>query len=383
MPRATPRPVLTPPPRWLSSGADAFRRMLPALESARTSVRFEFYIYRADETGARFRGALVDAARRGVRVQVLLDAFGAHELPADYWAALREHGGEVRLFNPFTWRLFAFRNHRKLLLVDDAVAFIGGFNIADEYDGDGVTRGWRDLGMEVRAPAALRQLADAFDDMFSNSDLRRRVLQRIQNPWDARRRAGRDEAVLLSGPRMGRNRFRTSLLKSLRRARHVRIVSSYFLPSLRLRHALRQVARRGGTVELVLAGKSDVPLAQFAGRARYGTFLRAGVRIFEYQPQVLHAKLAVVDGTVFAGSSNLDARSFGINYELMLRSDDPQLAAEGRQLFAADQAHSTEITLGKWRESQTFLTRLRGMWAGFLLTKIDPWLANVQLRSLS
>ena len=150
-----------------------------------------------------------------------------------------------------------------------------------------------------------------------------------------------------------------------------------------MRHALRQVARRGGTVDLLLAGKSDVPLALLAGRARYGSLLRAGVRIWEYQPQILHSKLAIVDGTVFVGSSNLDTRSFGINYELMVRFHDGALATAGRALFAADLSRSTEITLPAWRESQGWLMRLRGLWAGFLLTKVDPWLAHTQLRALS
>ena len=366
--------------RWLHTGEEAFTRMLPAIERARRSVRLEFYIYTADYIGTKVRDALVDAARRGVNVRVLLDAFGAVGLPAGFWTTLQHFGGEVRWFNPFTWRLFAFRNHRKLLLVDDTVAFVGGFNISDVYNGDGVTRGWRDLGMELRQPEAIKQLAAAFDDMFDGSDLHQRVLSRMKAPWRVSNRRG---PVLLSGPRMGRNPFRSNLLKLLKRARHVRIVSGYFLPSLRLRHALRQVARRGGTVELLLAGKSDVPLAQLAGRVRYGSLLRAGVRIFEYQPQILHAKLAVIDDVVFVGSSNLDTRSFGINYELMVRCDDENLAESGRKMFAADLAHSKEITLEGWRNAQTWLTRMQGMWAAFLLTKIDPWLAHVQRRSMS
>ena len=372
-----------PAPRWLPTGAVAFARMLAAVGQARRSIRLEYYIYRADRTGDRFRAALTAAARRGVRVQLLLDAFGSSGLPADYWREFQHGGGEPRVFNPLTWRLFALRNHRKLLLVDDAVAFIGGFNIGDEYDGDGVTRGWRDLGVELYAPVAIRQLAAAFDSMFTASGLHHRLFRRLRYPLRHPLPAGRSGPVLLSGPRLGPNRFRAQLLRQLKAARHVQIISSYFIPSFRLRHALRRVARRGGTVELLLAGKSDVPLALLAGRARYGSLLRAGVRIREYQPQILHAKLAIVDDTVFAGSSNLDARSFGINYELMVRFDDATLAASGRKRFAADQRHGTEITLEKWRESQTWLQRLRGLWAGFLLTKVDPWLAHTQLRALS
>lgn len=371
------RPVA---PRWLHTGAEAYERMLPALEGARTSVRMEFYIYRADDAGNRFRAALEQAAARGAHVRVLLDAFGAVGLPADYWAELRARGGEVRIFNPFSLRFFALRNHRKLLLVDDQVAFVGGFNIGHEYDGDGVKQGWRDLGMELHTPAAVQQLGAAFDDMFTHCRAGARMMSRVRQSWLPRAARG---PVLLSGPRMGRNPFRTHLLAELATAKHVQIVSGYFLPSLRLRQKLRAVVRRGGTVELLLAGRSDVPVAQVAGRARYGSLLRAGVRIFEYQPQILHAKLAIIDGVVFVGSSNLDTRSFGINYELMVRFDDDALAASGRRMFAADRAHSTEVTLESWHKQQTWIRRLRGLWAGFLLTKVDPWLAHRQLRSMS
>jgi len=368
--------------QWLPTGAFAYRRMHEAIAAAAVSVRFEYYIVADDATGRGFRDALAAAAGRGVRVQVLVDGFGSASLPAGFWEAVTAAGGEARTFNPLAWRRFALRNHRKLLLIDDAIAFVGGFNIADEYNGDGVTAGWRDLGMEVHAAAALRPLAVSFDGLFAAAATERRLFRRMRHtlrPRGVRRRG----PVLLSGPRLGRNPFRSNLLQHLKRARHVRIVVGYFVPSFGLRRALRRVARRGGTVELLLAGRSDVPLAQLAARARYGSLLRAGVQIREYQPQILHAKLAIVDGTVFVGSSNLDARSFGINYELMVRVDEPAIAAAGRSLFAADLPHSRAITLAEWRASQDWLTRLRGMWAGFLLTKVDPWLAHAQLRGLA
>jgi cardiolipin synthase len=381
------QPLLTANPpiavRWLRTGAEAYERMLAAIGAAHRSIRLEMYIFRADATGAIFRAQLNQAARRGVRVQILLDAFGSNGLPDGYWQELCAGGGEVRIFNPFSMRGSSFRNHRKLLLVDDAVAFVGGFNIADEYGGDGVTHGWRDLGWELHRPDAVWQLGTAFDAMYRAFDLRHRLLQRLRRPLrraDPRARRG---PVLLSGPRRLQNPFYGNLLRVLRRARHVQLISGYFVPNFRLRRALRRVARRGGSVELLLAGKTDVPIAQTAGRALYGSLLRAGVRIREYQPQVLHSKLAIVDDTVFVGSANLDIRSFGINYELMVRVDDPQLAAEARALFAADQAHATEITWRGWRAGRTWLTRLRGHWACFVFTKVDPWLARRQLRALS
>jgi cardiolipin synthase len=189
--------------------------------------------------------------------------------------------------------------------------------------------------------------------------------------------------VMAMGPGLGRNAFHASLLRSLRRARNVRIVSAYFVPSFRLRRALQRVARRGGRVRLLLAGKTDVPLVQAAGRAFYGALLQAGVEIAEYQPQVLHAKLALVDGAVFAGSSNLDARSLGINYELMVRLLDAALAEQGRKIFEADWARARVIDAEQWARGRSWLTRWREGVALFLLTRFDLWFARRQLRRLS
>ncbi len=372
------------PTRWLHTGEEAYHRMLAAIDHARHSIRLETYIFRARGPGERFRAGLIRAVARGVRVQVLLDAYGSSELPADYWHELRQAGGTVHFFNPFSFRFPTLRNHRKLLLVDDAVAFVGGFNIATEYDGDGVTRGWRDLGLELRQHAALDPLAGAFDGMFRHHHLHRRLLQRLrQRTLGRHRHHDKLSPVLLSGPRLTRNEFRLALLQALRTAKRVQLISAYFVPSIRLRWALRRVARRGGSVELLLAGKTDVPLAQIAGRSLYGSLLKAGVEIWEYQPQVLHTKLAIVDGVVFAGSSNLDTRSFGINYELMVRLAEPRLVDEARELFAADRQHAEQISQTAWKARQNWRTRLIGFCARFLLTKIDPWVARSQLRALS
>jgi cardiolipin synthase len=368
---------------WLASVDESYRQMLAALAAAHTSVRLEIYIFRPGEPGDRFRDALAAAAFRGVKVRVLLDGFGSSDLLPDYWRALEAAGGEAGVFNPLALDRLVIRNHRKLLVVDDDLAFVGGFNIAPEYVGDGVTRGWRDLGLTLSGPM-VRCLAASFDVMWSHRGfLHPRGIRLRQSRLRHRLKDSGSADVMATGPGIGRNRFRLALRHALQKAREVRIVSSYFLPGFRLRRALQRVARRGGRVQLILAGKSDVGLAQAAGRALYWPLLRAGVEIFEYQPQILHAKLAIVDNAVFVGSANLDARSLGINYELMVRIVDPALAEQGRALFAADQAHSRPITLAAWRQSQTWATRWHGIVARFLLTKIDPWLARRQLRRLT
>ncbi len=368
-----------PQAQWLPNGETAYQRMLVAIDAARESVRLETYIFSAGVPGDLFRAVLAAAAQRGVRVEVLVDGVGSRTLPADYWKPVRAAGGDVRVFNPVSLNRIAIRDHRKLLLVDDHIAFVGGFNIAPEYAGDGVTRGWCDFGVELHGDIAAR-LGASFQVLFAHHDYRFPRLGRWRHA--RQRRALHNHArelVLPTGPGLGRNIFHRRLLHDLGRARDVEIVSAYFVPGYRLRRALRLVVRRGGTARLLLAGRTDVPLAQRAGRAFFGGLLRAGVAIDEYQPQVLHAKLAIVDDAVFVGSSNLDARSLAINYEVMVRIEDRAFAAEGRALIAAARQHARPVRLrrrgGVWQ-------RLHEWWARFLLTRVDIWLARRQLRRL-
>jgi cardiolipin synthase len=368
---------------WLPTVADAYRQMLAAIEGASASVQFEFYIFKAGGPGDRFRAAFIAAARRGVKVQVLLDGFGSGELPEHYWDGLRAAGGEAFQFNPGVLLRLPIRDHHKLLVVDRAVAFVGGFNVGSEYEGDGVDAGWRDLGLVLAGPV-VASLAECFDAMWEHRSFGRgRGLRMLASRWRRRRWRPSDPRVMAMGPSLGRNAFQAILLHSVREAREVRLIASYFVPSRPLRRALRRLARRGGRVRLILAGKTDVPMVQAAGRTYYSQLLRAGVEIAEYQPQILHTKLALIDNAVFVGSSNLDARSLRVNYELMVRIPNPDLAAEGRVLFEADWRNSRRITLPEWRAGRTWRDQLYGVVARFCLMKIDPWFARRRLLSLS
>ena len=135
--------------QWLRTGDEVFPAMLAAIDAAQASVCLEIYIFAPGPLGQRFRETLIRAQMRGARVRVLMDAFGSRGLPGDFWDPLRAVGGEVRSFNPAALMRLSFRNHRKLLVCDKQVAFVGGFNIAHEYEGDGVHAGWRDLGLKL------------------------------------------------------------------------------------------------------------------------------------------------------------------------------------------------------------------------------------------
>ena len=369
--------------QWLCTGRDIFPGMLEAIGAARKSIQLETYIYSDGRLGRQFLEALMAAAQRGVRVRVMVDAAGSWFLPDDFFNSLVAAGAGVRRFNPLhLWR-FGVRNHRKLLICDESAIFIGGFNIADEYDGDGVTHGWCDLGVQIKNPMLAGELAASFEELFTLSDFHSKPLLRLR-AFKRRRKFQKETSgkLLLSRPGRGASPFQIALYHDLDKARDVRIVSAYFLPTRRLRRKLMSVVRRGGRVQLILAGKSDVLVSQLAARSLYHRLLKAGVEIYEYQPQILHAKLILADDAAYAGSSNLDIRSLNLNYELMLRFEDKTVATEAREIFERALKHSWKIEFKQWQKTQTFWQRWKNHWAHFLLARIDPFVALRQFKTM-
>jgi cardiolipin synthase len=162
----------------------------------------------------------------------------------------------------------------------------------------------------------------------------------------------------------------------------VKVICAYFLPSWRLRKELLRICKRGGRVQLILAGKSDVPLTQLAARRLYRMLLRNGVEIYEYQPQILHAKLFIFDDILYVGSANLDVRSLRINYELVVRVTDQALARQAGEMFDQDLQHCRKIDPRTWRSARTLWGKIKEEWAYFVLAKLDPYLAGRQIRML-
>jgi len=368
--------------KWLRTGDEIFPAMLAAIDTARASVSLEVYKFAPGSLGERFREALLRAQRRGAHVRVLVDAFGSMGLPDDFWQPLRAIGGEARSFNPAALMRFSFRDHRKLLVCDGRVAFVGGFNIAPEYEGNGVRSGWRDLGLMLEGPLGA-QLASSFEGMFARAEFRHKRFTRLRRFNVNKSAVWPPEQILFSEPGRGRNPINLALRGDMARARDVRIIVGYFLPTWRLRRDLAQIVRLGGRVQLILAGKSDVLLSQLAAQSLYRRLMKGGVEIYEYQPQILHAKLIVVDDVVYVGSSNLDQRSLRINYELMIRFENREMAEQARGIFAEDLKHCQPVTAEEWRKSHTAWRRLKRRTAYWLLVRIDPILARRQWRGLS
>jgi len=368
--------------RWLWTGDEALAQMLQEIESARRSVCLEMFIVRESAIAEKFRAVLVSACQRGLEVRVLIDALGSIQLPESFWDPLTKSGGEFHWFNPLAVGRLGIRDHRKILVCDDQVAFIGGLNIAPEYQGDGINSGWHDFGLKIHGPLA-KELARAFDEMFQLADFKHRRFARLRKSIHQKTVWSPGASLLLSTPGRETSPVQYALHTDFEKARKIQIICAYFLPTSRIRRALSRVAHHGGKVQLILAGKSDVPWMRFASQSMYRRLLRAGVEIYEYQPQILHAKLIVIDDRiVYAGSANLDIRSLQLNYELLVRLEDEDVAQGASDMFKSDLKHCRRIELKEWVKARTVFAKIKSRLAYLVLARLDPFLAIRQMKKL-
>jgi cardiolipin synthase len=375
-PRGAAPPVKAGNFQWLPTGAQALKGMLQAIAEAQVSIRLEMYTIEPDPLGEKFRDALVAAAQRGVRVRVLADGVGSYFLNAEFWQPLVLAGGEFRHFNVPGLGRFGLRDHRKLLLCDDDRAIVGGVNIGPEYNGDGVDAGWRDLAVQFHGSVA-RELGAAFDEMFAQAGFKHPRFGWLRHAIRQHRIEVGHATVLLTAPGWRRNPLVRMITHDFRHAESIRIMMAYFLPTGRLLRALRGAARRGAKVQLILAEHSDMPLMQMATRSLYRRLLKSGVEIYEYVPQILHAKLMIVnENIIYAGSANLDVRGLRLNYELSLRVENQRLAAEAGDIFKADLAHCRRIELTEWMKTRHWWRRLLDHGAYWLHAHFDPFVAS-------
>lgn len=339
-------PVLTPgADRFdlFTEGDALYGAMLAAIAGARSTVRLESYIFADDEIGREFANALEARAQAGVDVRLHTDAAGSlFRGSRRMRRRMRESGVRVHRFHRWSWRepwRYNRRNHRKLLVVDGAEAYLGGFNIHRESSAAAYgQKRWRDTHVRVCGPLA-EQAAGLFDAFWRGD---RRWLPAEKRPASS--------VLLPNHTRSCRHRLRCLFDQMFGAAtKGIELTTPYFVPDRRTQHRLIEAARRGVEVRLLVPAKSDVPLARWAARASYAALLHGGVRIFEYHPRMLHAKTAVVDGAwATLGTANLDYRSFFLNYELNLVSRNPDLCGRLRAQFDEDLAQSREIAAVSW-----------------------------------
>ncbi|TLZ02229.1 MAG: phosphatidylserine/phosphatidylglycerophosphate/cardiolipin synthase family protein [Gammaproteobacteria bacterium] len=358
--------------RLLNDGGEFFARMLAAIEEARRYVLLEMYLVRSGAVATRFIDALGRAAGRGARVSVVFDGFGALGLTRADRRRLLDAGIELRFFNPLRLgnRLSnLLRDHRKLLLADGRVAFVGGAGLTDDF-APGARRGpWRELMVEIQG-AVIADWQRAFARTWRRCGPELALVEPPACEAHADGAAGR---LSLSEARQ-RSVLANGVLRRIDSATaRAWIMSAYFVPSRRFRKALRRAARRGVDVRLLLPGaRTDHPWVRQAARRFYGKLLRNGVKIFEYQPRMLHAKMILCDDWVSIGSSNLDRWSFRWNLEANQEIADADFANAAAAVFAGDFAVSRALSRRYWRQ-RAWLDRLRETIAGVLDRELDRW----------
>ena len=363
--------------RLLLDGPETHTAMLDAIASAEHHVHLETYIIADDEIGRRFADALVRKARQGVTVRLLFDSIGSRGNDPEFFARLEEQGVQIREFNPpnpvedrnpFD---IPTRDHRKLLIVDGRVAYTGGINIDRNYarpslltapDGVGAT-GWRDTHVEISGPA-VAGFQRLFVDMWEQLDVE--LEEPLYEPQASELEVGDTRVRVL--PAIGGDEGASAIWVAYQAAAKVAseriwITQSYFAPDDVFTAAIVEAAARGVDVRILVAGFSDSDLLINASRSYYSALLEAGVRVFESQEQILHAKTMVVDGywsTI--GSSNLDYMSFLHNHEVNAVIVDARFAASMEDLFLADVENGTEIALARWRE-RSLWQRAKEFWS--------------------
>jgi cardiolipin synthase len=353
---------------FFPSGSGRRERLLSLIDEAQVSLKLVFYIYADDACGRRVREGLIAAAKRGVAVSLIVDGFGS-EVDDAFFAEFEAAGGCFFIFSPHWTPAYVIRNHQKVVIADDRIAMLGGFNIEEDYFAPPEENGWRDLAFTLEGSLVTR-VADWFEQLelwTRDPHARFRSIRRRVRNWNP---GVAPAQILIGGPTIGLSTWSRSISRDLIRGDKLDMIMAYFAPAYRLRKRIRRIARKGAT-RLVLAGKSDNPATIGASRSMYRKLLRAGAQIYEFQPCKLHTKLIVLDDTVYLGSSNFDMRSLYVNLEIVMRIEDQALADRMRQFVTEHIPASEEVTMELFRERATFWNRLRWNLSWFVTSVLD------------
>lgn len=354
----------------LVDGENFFPSMLTAIARAQRQVDLELYLVEGGTCSELLLETLVDALRRGVAVRCLFDGFGALRLGSAWGRRLREAGGELRLYNPLRWRggwRNLFRDHRKLLLVDQDLGYVGGAGATDEFwSVPENASAWHEVMVEMQGPV----LAD--------------WLVLFERQWHAcqQAKAWRPQQMVspvrlpptpVGGSGLGRLAYADarqhrdilqSLVRSLNGAQQrIWLATPYFLPTWKVRRALRKAARRGVEVRLLLTGRlTDHAPVRYAGQRYYPRLLRAGIRIFEYQPRFLHMKVVLVDDWASVGSCNFDHWNLRFNLDANIEILDADFTLAVADCLIADFAASREIDFTLWHGRSLWMRLHQRLW---------------------
>lgn len=336
----------------LTNGDEIFPAMLDAIRNAKKTVLFETYIYWSGDIGRRFADALLERARAGVKVHVLVDWVGSAKMDESLVAEMERGGVEFKRFQPLRWYNLGRlnnRTHRKLLIIDGQVGFTGGVGIADVWLGNAQSPyHWRDSHFRVEGPVVAQMQGVMLDNWVKTTG---RVLHGADY-FPPLKPAGEHRAQMFSSsPNGGSESMLTMYLLSITAAvKSIDIAASYFVPDELTRATLMEAVKRGVRVRIIAPGKYiDTAIVRRASRGLWGELLEAGIEIHEYQPTMYHTKVMIVDGLlVSVGSTNFDDRSFRLNDEANLNVYDAGFAARQTEVFEADLKKSKRVTVAAW-----------------------------------
>ena len=352
----------------LTNGDQIFPAMLGAIDGARRRISFETYIFDTGEVATRFTEALERAARRGVTVNLVVDAVGAGSMEKEHLERLRQAGCRVAQFNVPAWYSLEeinYRTHRKILVVDGETGFTGGVGVADHWLGNADSKEhWRDTQVRVRGPV-VRMMEAAFYENFLEVD---GTTPPVLDPAPPPAGAEGEALVVRSSPSGGSNDLKRLYLLALAAAkRSVDITTPYFVTDESTLWSLEDAVRRGVKIRVVMEGDlTDAMPVKYASRHMYDRLLQQGIELYEYQPTMMHTKTLMVDGiwSIF-GSANFDNRSLELNDEMNLAVNSHSLARRFQDDFEADLKASRRITLEEWRRRPLMAKMRERFWTAF------------------
>ncbi|OGT55197.1 MAG: cardiolipin synthase B [Gammaproteobacteria bacterium RIFCSPHIGHO2_12_FULL_41_15] len=358
------------------SGTNHFSALLQDIGLAKHSIALETYLFHNDHLGLRVAHALREAAKRGVAVRVMVDGAGSPFWTTNFARMLEEVGAQTKVFHPFPWQLWNwsrsvvklpivlkwiylllkanFRNHRKVCIIDHKIAYIGSLNISkchlERQDGGD---GWRDTSVRLEH-IDLVELSNAFDAAWHHRTIKERLREAFKH-------VRLDPPIRLNYTRHRRRILYKNLLRRISNCqKRIWITNAYFVPDNFLLKRLKDAARNGVDVRILLPKKSDVLMMPWASSTFYYSLLRAGIRIFEYLPSMLHAKTLILDDWVLVGSSNLNHRSLlhDLEADITLHKKESKQSLMDR--FLEDIHHSREISLDSWHIQRPLRQRMLG-----------------------
>ena len=339
--------------RALQNGDEIFPAMLQAIAAATRTITFETYIYWSGKIGNQFADALIERARAGVRVHVMLDWVGSERIDEKLIRQMKDAGIEVVRYHALRWYSLARinnRTHRKVLIIDGQLGFTGGVGIADQWSGHAQDPDhWRDAHFQVSGPVVGQMQAAFLDNWIKTTG---NVLHGDGYFPDLREVGSLEMQIFISSPSGGSASMRLMYLAAITAAEtSIDIAAAYFIPDRLMTEELVKVRQRGVRIRVLVPDKhTDSQIVRIVSRREWGPLLESGVEIYEFEPTMLHTKMLIFDGfMVSVGSTNFDTRSFELNDEASLNIYDSTFAAQMTRVFEADLSRATRYRLEDWR----------------------------------